>query len=171
MPSCVTCPELLICELIDYDSSIGVSMPNRVLCVSYDMALLTTRRLLLEGAGHEVTPASSFTEASEHCKEGKFDLFILGHSLPVGDKADLVKILRARGPTPILSLQVPGDGNTPGADYCAFSSGPEEWLQLVSVILEKRSFHGAAPNRSASAPAKHGPLSESGEARKPPQSA
>jgi len=146
-------------------------MPNRVLCVSYDVALLTTRRLLLEGAGHEVTPASSFTEASEHCKEGEFDLFILGHSIPVGDIADLIRISRAHGSAPILSLQVPGDGNTPGADYCAFSSGPEEWLQLVSVILEKRCSHGAVANRSTSAPPKHRPRSESGDARKPPRSA
>ena len=145
--------------------------PSRVLCVSYDVALLTTRRLLLERAGHEVKPASSFREASAQCKKGNLNLLILGHSIPLGDKTALVRIFRAYCPAPILSLQIPGEEKTPDADYYAFSPAPEDWLQLVAAILEEHTSHSAATERRASPPAKPAPRPESGMAKKPSQSA
>ena len=141
--------------------------PKRVLCVSYDAALLITRRLLLERAGDVVTSASSFKEASAHCRKGKFDLLILGHSIPLNDKARLMKLFRVHRHAPILSLQKQGEEPVPNADYYAFSSGPEEWLQLVAAILEKRT----SPGGPASASTKLGPTSEPAKARKPSQSA
>jgi CheY-like chemotaxis protein len=63
-------------------------MQKHILCVSYDEFLLVTRRMLLEKQGYKVTPALTSQEATTRCRPGdKFDLFILGHSIPPVDQA------------------------------------------------------------------------------------
>ena len=144
--------------------------PHRVLCVSYDVALLTTRRLLLEHDGYRVTASASFKEASEQCAKRHFDLFILGHSIPATDKARLMKTFRAHCGAPILSLQTLDEEKAPDADYYVFSPSPEEWLQLVATILGKSTRLGASATGPPDAP-KLPPASASTKTRKPPQSA
>ena len=159
-------------ERIDYDSALG-SMPmrpHRVLCVSYDVALLTTRRLLLERDGYTVTASASFKAASEQCENRQFDLFILGQSIPADEKAELMKIFRAHCPAPILSLQTPDEEKVPDADYYSLSPSPEEWLQQVATILGASEGIGASPSGPAPA-TKLPPAAVSTKARKPPQSA
>ena len=56
-------------------------MSRHILSVSYDEQLLTTRRMLLEREGYKITSALSRAEAVARCKEGAFDLLILGHGL------------------------------------------------------------------------------------------
>lgn len=59
----------------------------RILSVSYDVSLLGTRQMILQNQGHEVVSALGFTEALKQCQSSKkFDLFILGHSIPHSDK-------------------------------------------------------------------------------------
>src|SRR3954466_11979151 len=56
---------------------------RRVLCISYDESLLLTRKMILEQAGFEVTPALGFAEAMEACRnEPGFELIVIGHSMP-----------------------------------------------------------------------------------------
>ena len=113
-------------------------MPTRathVLSVSYDLPLLTTRRLLLEHASYKVTSAESFKEAVAKCKKGTYNLFILGHSIPTGDKKELIKNFRASCPAPVLSLKRRGEEDVSDADYRALPDRPDELMQLVASIL------------------------------------
>src|SRR5512146_3285696 len=73
----------------------GGPMSKHILSVSYDENLLDTRRALLEKRGHQVTSALGFTQSAARCAEGNFDLFILGHSIPIDDKQELIRIFRA----------------------------------------------------------------------------
>ncbi|HLY91983.1 MAG TPA: hypothetical protein VKQ89_01880, partial [Candidatus Angelobacter sp.] len=73
-------------------------MSKNILSVSYDASLLATRRMLLEQRGLNVTSALGFTQAIAHCNTPDFDLFVLGHSIPVADKEELIRTFRRTCP-------------------------------------------------------------------------
>jgi CheY-like chemotaxis protein len=78
---------------------------EHILCVSYNRSLLFTRTLLLEGQGYRVTPAVGSDECMAKCHESKFDLLILGHSIPDEDQQEMMKEFRRHSPSPVLSLR------------------------------------------------------------------
>jgi DNA-binding response OmpR family regulator len=63
---------------------------SRILSISYDESLLQTRAMLLERAGYEVDSALGFSAAIHACKTKQFDLVVLGHSIPVEDKEQII---------------------------------------------------------------------------------
>ena len=77
----------------------------RILSVSYDEVLLRTRHMLLAREGYEVVSAAGFSASLEKCKEGGFDLFVLGHSIPQEEKQRLAEEFRRMCPAPIISLR------------------------------------------------------------------
>ena len=101
---------------------------KHLLSVSYDLALLKTRGLLLEKAGYKVTSAESFKAASAKCMEGPYHFFVLGHSIPLADKKDLIQIFRASCYAPVLSLQRRGEDEV-----------PEKFLALVATIVSNNT--------------------------------
>lgn len=114
-------------------------MSKRILSVSYDVSLLATRGMLLEQRGYEVTSALGFIKALEHCRQGHFDLFILGHSIPAEDKLSLVKTFRDNCPAPVLSLERHGERFV----QCDFHSSPDEpetFIEAVDDILAGRDL-------------------------------
>src|SRR5215467_13633933 len=110
-------------------------MSKRILSVSYDPSLLATRRMLLEQRGFHVVSALGYTQAIAHCNTPDFDLFILGHSIPVADKLELMKTFRKSCPAPILSLERLGEEKV-RSDFHASPDRPEEFLATVEGILE-----------------------------------
>jgi CheY-like chemotaxis protein len=114
----------------------SLSPVGRILSVSYDEVLMRTRELLLRNAGHRVTSALGFTESIKQCKQGAFDLFILGHSIPHSDKIELVSAFRGSCPAPIISLRRnQGDEKLMAvADY-VIDPDPEALLMLVNKIV------------------------------------
>lgn len=59
----------------------------RILSVSYDEVLLATRHLLLEHEGYSVVSVMGLPAALDKCKEGGFDMFVLGHSIDYSQNA------------------------------------------------------------------------------------
>jgi CheY-like chemotaxis protein len=112
-------------------------MSKSILSVSYDSVLLATREMLLEQKGYEVTSALGFTDAVERCKNGSFDLFILGHSIPHKDKLHLIETFRNNCPAPILSLERFGEIQVP-CDFHASPDNPERFLKVVDGIFAAR---------------------------------
>lgn len=110
-------------------------MSKEILSVSYDASLLATRRMLLEQRGYHVTSGFGFTQALAYCKKGDFDLFILGHSIPVDDKQELIRTFRENCPAPILSLERHGEERV-FSDFHASPDDPEDFLETVSQILD-----------------------------------
>ena len=109
-------------------------MPKCILSVSYDVALLATRRMMLEQKGYRVTSALGFTTALEACNHSHYDLFILGHSIPAKDKTALIRSFRENCNAPILSLERSGEERIP-CDFHASPDNPEELLEKVEAIL------------------------------------
>lgn len=107
----------------------------RILSVSYDEPLLRTRHMLLQHSGYDTVSSLGFTESLQHCRQGSFDLFILGHSIPYSDKKQLVQTFRSICTAPIISLRrSSGEQLVDGADY-HIEPDPEPLLELVQRIV------------------------------------
>lgn len=119
-------------------------MSRRILSVSYDRALLATRKMLLEQQGYDITSALGFTDALEQCQKSHFDLFILGHSIPDNDKLHLIKTFKENCPAPIVSLERIGEKKIP-CDFHASPDDPESFVKVVNSILAKREQHSMQP--------------------------
>ncbi len=110
----------------------------RILSVSSDQPLLRTRHMLLEREGYEVVSAIGLAASLQLCKEGDFDVFVLGHSLPYSDKKKLVDEFRKHCPAPIISLRRnAGEQLVDGADY-HIEPDPEPLLQLVADLVHRK---------------------------------
>lgn len=114
-------------------------MSKHILSVSYDDALLATRKMLLEQRGYDVTSALGFAKAVEHCQSSRFDLFILGHSIPDKAKMYLIKTFRENCPAPVISLERIGENQVP-CDFHASPDDPEEFLKVVDDILAGKNI-------------------------------
>lgn len=112
-------------------------MPKRLLCVSYDSALLRMRAMLLQEAGYEVVAADSFSRAiaSRETRGSKFDLVILGHSIPFYDRERLVAHFRQTCRAPIVALLLGHEGPIPGVARSLASDEPNDLLQAVRELL------------------------------------
>ncbi|HET7209624.1 MAG TPA: response regulator, partial [Terriglobales bacterium] len=106
-----------------------------ILSVSYDQPLLLTRHMLLEREGYKVHSVAGFESGMQACKQGRFDLFILGHSIPFTDKRKLVKAFRESCPAPVISLRRnAGEQVVDGAEFHV-EPDPEPLLKQVREIV------------------------------------
>ncbi len=108
---------------------------TRILSVSYDLALLSSRQMLLESLGHEVVSASDFAQALCYCHSGtRFDLFVLGHSIPVPEKESLIGAFRTHCSAPVIALNRMGEQTAANADYY-LDPDPGQLLATISGII------------------------------------
>src|ERR1700756_5372717 len=103
-----------------------------ILSVSYDLTLLTTRELLLQQMGHTVTSVEGFARAFAACESGtKFDLLILGHSIPHDDKLAIIAKVKNTCDCPVLALLRPNEAPLPTAEHSTDSSDPRAFMEAV----------------------------------------
>jgi DNA-binding NtrC family response regulator len=108
----------------------------RILSVAYDESLLLTRHYILEKAGFTVVSALRFAEAIEHCQQQKFDLIVLGHSVPPSDKTALIAETKRLCGCPALSIRRFDQPRHPSADYSVESGeGPEALITAINNAL------------------------------------
>ena len=114
-------------------------MAKRILSISYDRALLWTRQLLLEQLGYEVRSAEGFSQAWDAAasKANRFDLIILGHSIPPTDKQAIVSHMRDSCDCPILALLRPYESPVSGAAVSIDAGDPNALLGAVRKMLEQ----------------------------------
>lgn len=126
-----------------------MSPKKRILCISNDAALLSTRTMLLEQAGFKVVPAFGFAAAMETCsKDSSFDLILMGQTIPPKDKRTLISTLREIGcKAPTLSIRRQGDEVLPEVDFTIDSqAGPVALIDAVKAAVGVPK--GAASTRS-----------------------
>jgi DNA-binding NtrC family response regulator len=119
---------------------------KRILCISYDEPLLTTRKMILEQAGFFVTPAYGFAEASRICRfDHMFDLIVMGHSIPRADKTALIEMLKPDCNAPVLSIRRHTEPPLKEADFSVDShDGPDALLLAVKSALREENLDGRA---------------------------
>jgi len=124
-------------------------MPKHVLVVSYDESALTTRETLLSHAGYKVTAALGLSSAREWCKKGRFDLIVMGHTIPPKDKRALIEEARRFSDVPVLSIRRHGDARLAEADYSIDSlEGSAALVSAVHAVLAARAQSEERPEES-----------------------
>lgn len=119
---------------------LAMAQGKHILLVSYEERPLIERRMLLECEGYKVSSALGFKEGLANCNNGlarSFDLFILGHSIPIADKERLIAAFRSNATAPILSLWKHDEQIDCSVDYLAFSDSPDKLLGSVATILAR----------------------------------
>jgi PleD family two-component response regulator len=120
----------------------------RILSVTYDPSLAATREMLFASVGFQVSSVLTAKEAMQLCATERFDLIVIGHSIPLSHKQLLVKMLRPHCDAPILALQRLGEPSLPDANYTFDSTlSPALLLETVTNILKLKT--GTDPGRPA----------------------
>ena len=105
----------------------------RILSISYDETLLRTRDLLLTDAGHVVTSAFGYHEGVEKSVVDKFDMVIVGHSIPQKDKLDFIAKFRKSNPeAAVIALTRAGEPKVREVDYYVNPGDSEELLRSIA---------------------------------------
>jgi len=113
------------------------NMP-RILSISYNQPLLQTRELILSREGFQVKSALGFSAAVHACENEKFDLVIMGHSIPSADQAFIIEKLKALSNAPVLALRRPHDGPLESAKYNLDPDDPARFLSYVKEITNHK---------------------------------
>jgi|SRR5579864_793662 len=111
---------------------------GKILAVSYERALLRTRKLLLCSEGYEVSTADSFAAAKNACSNTAFNLVIIGHSIPRSDQKQLTALVRhiCRDTPLLLILRSELEECPADVDYTVNAQdGPGVLVRVVNSIL------------------------------------
>src|SRR5512146_1994801 len=115
--------------------------PPRILSISYDPALLTSRNDLLRQAGYAVTGASNLNDALYAVESEEFDLVIVGHSLPEHERRLLVRLVRQKVTIPLLVLS--DDSSATPFTYAevvaSVHASTDVFLHIVASILKRQT--------------------------------
>ena len=110
-------------------------MPSIVLAIGFDLSLMTIRDLVLQSAGYAVVEASSLKEAVDHFQSGDFDLVLLCHSVPAGDREHLTSLIRASGSRiPIVSI-ARSLGECDAFANSTLEDGPNKFVASIRDVL------------------------------------
>jgi DNA-binding response OmpR family regulator len=114
------------------------SKSKRILSISYDPHLIRTRQVLLEQAGFEVTSVSDMGQARKACttSDSRFDLVILGHSVPPEDKKGIIDRIKENSDAPILALLRPNELPVEGATASVESMDVKLFMATVRQMLD-----------------------------------
>lgn len=110
----------------------AAARPRRILLVTLNFTLATTREMLLASEGYTVTVALTSGDAVKQCESECFDLIVIGHSIPLEQRRLLLEEFRRRCSTPVLGLYRPGEAPLSDADYL-FDATESPVLLLESV--------------------------------------
>jgi DNA-binding NtrC family response regulator len=117
--------------------------PARILSVTYDRSLGTTREMLFARAGFQVSSAWTLGQAVRLCAAAPFDLIVIGHSIPIEERELLLKELRSQCSAPVLALYRIGEPPLIGANYLFDSAeSPAHLLETVVDILKPKPGPG-----------------------------
>ena len=120
------------------------SKSKRILSISHDPYLLRTRHVLLEQAGFEVVSADEIGPAVEACQtsNSRFDLVILGHSIPYEEKRNIISRIKQNSDAPILALLRPNESPVAEAAASVESMDVKLFMSTVRQMLEAPAVQG-----------------------------
>src|SRR4051812_45126964 len=112
-----------------------------VLCVGKDDVLLTTRRMILERAGHKVLQAKTLSEIRDAVAKGPVDVAVIGQGLAPVERVQMGELVRRECPgCKLLELYIPSQGKAVknADDWMEVpSDAPPELAQRVSALVKK----------------------------------
>ena len=113
-----------------------------VLCAGVDPALIKTRQLILERAGHTVVPATDERAMITACEMYAFDVAVIGQKVPPKLKRKMLSLIREHSPsTKVLEMYMISTGRTlEDADAWleALVAVPQEFADRVAALARRR---------------------------------
>ncbi len=107
----------------------------KVLCIGMDDAVMQTRQMLLERAGHAVTTVRDLRQIVAACKREQFSVAVLGHHLPGKEKLRITNAVREHCPgARILELQASLSAPIPAADSHLSVTDDEFAQELIACV-------------------------------------
>lgn len=114
---------------------------TRILSLSSSEVLSTTRQLLLEKEGYEVTSLVNIDDIQKLPTDVNFDLAIIGHGFIGQAKRHMAHVINKRFPGVLILEMCLHSPEIPGADFI-LSDSPGELLDAVRQILAGRRVRG-----------------------------
>jgi len=112
---------------------------QRVLCVSFDLAVSDIRCTVLRGAGYAVTATINVEKALDLLSRERFDLVIVGHRFATADKYVLTVEAEEKENIPVLLVcGVSADRDIPAAGRVYALEGTAGLLTAAAALLSKR---------------------------------
>lgn len=112
-----------------------------VLCTGGDPAVMKTRQLIIENAGHKVVLASDDRSVGKACSSNNFDVAVIGQNTTPAVKERMFRLLREHCPeAKILELHRPfNQKSLPDADAWLVmpTDSPEELAEAVTALAKK----------------------------------
>jgi hypothetical protein len=108
-----------------------------VLCTGIDAALIKTRKLILQQAGHRVITAMDESSITAACQKHTFDVAVIGQTVSTEIKRQIMSLVRKHCPSAkILELY-------------RFSTGrildsADSWLEVPADVPSELADHVAA---------------------------
>jgi DNA-binding NtrC family response regulator len=120
-------------------------MQAKLLIYGNDSMLLTTRRLILEKAGHDVVTASTFSDAMLLLVNQQFDLLVLCQSLNQEERRGMLESARAINPgLKCVVLQFTGSHEKIANEVTVEGlRGPTNLIESIHRMLEPRFAPGS----------------------------
>jgi len=107
-----------------------------ILAVGNDSVVLATRTAVLRTAGYLVDTVESASEAIARFHNGDFDLVLICHSVPTGERDWLTRVIRSTGSrTPILVVSPFSDAR--GLADEVISNHPQKMLESIESALQR----------------------------------
>ncbi len=111
-------------------------MIKRILSISYDPVLLNTRGMILRQEGYAVDSAQTLQEAVKLSRSTRFDVVIIGHSIPAEDQQQMAEEVRKNCPGVLVVALRRRDGERlPFADLALEPHKPEEMMRELRHML------------------------------------
>ena len=101
-----------------------------VLCTGVNPALVRTRQLLLEQAGHTVVPALDETTLITACQNNQFDVAVIGQTISPRSKRRVLQVVRQHCPSSkVLELYASTTGR--------ILEDADSWLEVPADVPEE----------------------------------
>jgi DNA-binding NtrC family response regulator len=123
-----------------------------VITVGNNEAVLSTRKAILEKAGHDVVVARDLREIIAACSTGGFDVGVIGQSLPPQEKLRVSEVLlELCAGIKILEFHngIAPDLKTPDAHLGVADSTPDDLVQSVERLARIRRRKAKASESSS----------------------
>jgi DNA-binding response OmpR family regulator len=110
---------------------------RRILSIEYNAPVLETRNAILRAAGYEITSASTFYQALERLQENRFDLVLVGRSIPGVQLRGFLELVQLKAPAArTMVLRDSSQDKDFRADYLHDpDQGPEALLSAVHTLF------------------------------------
>ena len=91
--------------------------------------------MILRTRGYRVTSVLGFDAAFTHCqRQGLFDAFVVGHSIPHSEKETLIENFRNNSSGPVVALKKASESQVQGADV-EIEPDPEELITTLAALV------------------------------------